>query len=203
MLGSNAYANADDFFWHEGKPPRLTPDWDGYGLHALYRLYRARDGWIFLACPFENEWIALCEALGRRDLLDDARFSTPEARLEHDEALAGELGTVFATREPLEWESVLTTADVACVKAEDRGMYYFYDEDPHVRQNGFITEVETARLGKFWRYSPLLRFSDTEGKAGPGVLRGEHTRPILLELGYTEEQIAGFKDAGVIDWEEL
>ena len=203
MLGSNAYANADDFFWHQGKPARRTPDRDGYGLHALYRLYRARDGWIFLACPFEDEWRALCETIGRRDLLDDTRFCTPETRLEHDEALAGELGAVFATREPLEWESLLTAADVACVKAGDRGMYYFYDQDPHVRENGFITEVETARLGKFWRYSPLLRFSDTEVKAGPGVLKGEHTRPILLELGYTEEQIAGFKDAGVIDWEEL
>ncbi len=202
MLGSNAYANVDDFFRYEGKPPRRIPDADGYGRHALYRLYPARDGWVFLACPFEEEWRALCETVGRQDLLDDPRFSTPEARLEHDEALAVELAGVFAGRAPLEWESLLTAADVACVKAEDRGMYYFYDEDPHVRENGFITQVETARLGSFWRYGPLVRFSHTEGKAGPGVLRGEHTRPILLELGYTEEQIAGFKEAGVIDWEE-
>ena len=202
MLGSNAYANADDFFWYDGKPTRRIPDQDGYGLHALYRLYRARDGWVFLACPFEEEWRALCDVIGRRDLLEDPRFSTPEARLEHDDALAQELETVFATREPLEWENLLTAADVACVKAEDRGMYYFYDEDPHVRENGFTTEVETERLGKFWRYSPLLRFSRTESKAGPGVLKGEHTRSVLLELGYTGEQIDAFKEAGVVDWEE-
>ena len=202
MLGSNAYANVDDFFRYDGKPSRRIPDRNGYGPHALYRLYHASDGWIFLACPFEEEWRALCETIGRQDLLDDPRFSTPEARLEHDEALAGELGSVFAAREPLEWESLLTAADVACVKAEDRGMYYFYDKDPHVRENGFITEVETTRLGRFWRYGPLLRFSHTEGRAGPGVLKGEHTRSILLELGYTDEQIVGFKDAGVIDWEE-
>ena len=38
MISANAYANADDFFWYEGKPERAMPDSDGHGLHALYRL---------------------------------------------------------------------------------------------------------------------------------------------------------------------
>ena len=168
MLGANGYANVNDFFWHEGKAPRQLPDPEGYGLNALYRLYRARKGWVFLACPFEEEWRALCQATGRQDLFEDPRFATSEAREENDAALAEQLEQVFAAREPLEWEKLLTDADVACVHAEDRGMYWFYNEDPHVRENGFLTEVESARLGKFWRYSPLLSFSHTAGRAGPG-----------------------------------
>ena len=202
MLGANAYANADDFFWHMGKPERLLPDSDGYGLTALYRLYPARNGWVFLACPFEEEWRALCQTIGRPELPDDPRFATRGARKENDAALAEELGRVFATKEPLEWEGLLTPADVACVKAEDRGMYYFYNEDVHVRENGFITEVEAPRLGRFWRYSPLLKFSHTQAKAGPGVLKGEHTRSILQELWYSEEEIRDLKERGVVDWEE-
>ena len=202
MLGANAYANVDDFFRHEGKAPRSLPDADGYGLSALYRLYPARTGWVFLACPFEEEWQALAGTIGRPDLLNDRRFTTREDREENDSALAEELARVFATKEPLEWEALLTSADVACVKAEDRGMYYFYNEDEHVRENGFITEVEAARLGKFWRYSPLLSFSRTSGKAGPGVLKGEHTQAILSELGYGEEAIRDLKDRGVVDWEQ-
>ena len=34
----------------------------------------------------------------------------------------------------MHWETLLTAADVACVKAEDRGMYYFFNEDPHVQR---------------------------------------------------------------------
>ena len=109
---------------------------------------------------------------------------------------------MFATREPLDWEKLLTDADVACVKAEDRGMYYFFNEDPHVQENGLLTQVEATRHSKFWRYSPVVGFSETPGRAGPGPLKGEHTRPILRELGYTDEQISDFKERGVVDWEE-
>ena len=202
MLGNNAYANADDFFWHEGKPPRRLPDPQGYGLHALYRLYPARDGWVFLACPFEEEWQALCHALGRPDLLEDPRFATGQAREQNDDALAEELGRVFATREPLEWEKLLTDADVACVKAEDRGTYQFYFHDAHTVENEFLTEVEAPRLGKLLRHSPVVRFSHTAGKAGPGVLKGQHTQAILRELGYSDDDIRDFKERGVADWEE-
>ena len=202
MIAANAYANIDDFYWHDGKQPRPLPDGDGYGLHALYRLYRAKTGWVFLACPFDDEWETLCRALERLDLLDDHRFANAESRATHDGALAEELAALFATEEPTHWERLLTAADVACVKAEDRGMYYFFNEDPHVRENGLLTQVEAPRFGEFWRYSPVVDFSETPGKAGPGPLRGQHTRPILRELGYSDEQIHDFKQRKVVDWEE-
>ena len=201
MLGANAYANADDFYSHEGKPPRRMPDPKGYGLDALYRLYRASDGWVFLACPFDDEWQALCEAVGRPDLLSDPRFADRESRLANDEALSQELGAVLAGRDALEWEALLTSVDVACVKVEDRGMFHFHDEDEHIRANGFTTEVEHGRWGRFWRYSPLVRFSGMEGKAGPGILKGQHTRPILSDLGYDDGAIADLRTNGIVDWD--
>ena len=51
MINANAYLNIDDFYWHEGKQPRPLPDPEGYGLHALYRLYRASDGWVVPRLP--------------------------------------------------------------------------------------------------------------------------------------------------------
>ena len=81
-------------------------------------------------------------------------------------------------------------------------MYFFFNEDAHVRENGMLTQVDAPRYGEFWRYAPVVDFSDTPGSAGPGPLKGQHTRPILRELGYTDEQIHDFKQRKVVDWEE-
>ncbi|MEE8443013.1 MAG: CoA transferase, partial [Dehalococcoidia bacterium] len=143
MIGANAYANADDFFSYEGKPPRAIPDAEGYGLNALYRLYRAGKGWVFLACPFDHEWRSLCRTMGRQDLLEDSRFVTAKARQQHDASLIHELEKVFATRPAQAWEELLTAADIACVQVEDSGMFHFFSEDRHVKENAFTTEIES------------------------------------------------------------
>ena len=206
MIGSNAYVNADDFFDYEGRPARPVIDADGYGTGALFRLYRTTDGWVFLACPFEDEWPRLCSALAQyapmADLLEDSRFITADARKENDDALASELGSIFAGRPALEWERLLTEADVGCVQTEDRGMYHFFAEDEHVAQAGLTVEVSHLKYGEFWRYAPILEFSKMPCVAGGGIVRGQHTFPILRELGYTDEQIVAMRDKRVLDWEE-
>ena len=201
MIAANAYANADDFFSYEGKPDRMIPDSDGYGTHALYRLYEANVGWIFLACPFESEWVDLCNALGRQELLTDPRFLTADSRRENDDALAQELAQIFATRSPSEWEESLTAADVGCVEAQDSGMFFFYGDDPHVAENRFIREVATDRLGDFWRYGPMVNLSRTPSRVGVGPIRGQHTRSILAEVGYADAQIDELYAKGVVDTE--
>jgi crotonobetainyl-CoA:carnitine CoA-transferase CaiB-like acyl-CoA transferase len=202
MIGANAYANADDFFSYEGKPDRLVPDSDGHGLHALYRLYQAQRGWVFLACLFEEEWRTFCQAIDRDDLLKDSRFESSAARLENDDALVEELKKVLADKTPKEWEELLTAVDVACVEVEDSGMFNFYSQDPHVAENGYIQPAEGLRIGSYWRYGPVVNLSRTPTRVGSGPLRGQHTRSILQELGYSEERIDELYQKRVVDSEE-
>jgi len=202
MICANAYANADDFFYYTGKPERLSPDGEGYGLHALYRLYQAKRGWVFLACLFEEEWTKLCQMINAEEMLEDPRFKTEVARKENDDALALELGKVLSTRLPQEWEQMLTSNGVACVEAQDSGMFDFYSQDPHVEENGFIQQVEGFRIGTYWRYGPVVTLSETPTRVGPGPLRGEHTRSLLLELGYTDQRVEELRQMEVVGWEE-
>ena len=203
MIGSNAYVNADHFFDYEGRPPRPTQDADGFGLGALHRLYQSSDGWVFLDCPFEDEWRRMCEALDRPDLLSDPRFADPDARGANDDALISELAKEFSQKTALEWEEIMTSVDVGCVQTEDRGMYHFFSEDLHVEENGLRVYVEHPKFGPMWRYAPILEFSRTSSVAGPGILRGEHTIPILKELGFTESEVHEMRANKALDWEDV
>ncbi|MXX52893.1 MAG: CoA transferase [Dehalococcoidia bacterium] len=203
MIGSNAYVNADHFFDYEGRAPRQTQDVNGYGLNALHRLYESSDGWVFLDCPFEDEWQRMCETLGRSDLLADSRFADADARNANDDELISELAAEFTRKPALEWERTMTSADVGCVQTEDRGMYHFFSEDPHVEENGLRVDVEHPRFGPLWRYAPILDFSHTSCVAGAGILRGQHTIPILKELGYSGAEIHEMRAKKALDWEEV
>ncbi|MEC9278388.1 MAG: CoA transferase, partial [Chloroflexota bacterium] len=122
MIGANATANADDFFDYQGKPARAIPDSDGYGTSALYRIYKADGGWVFLACPMESEWSPLCKALSREDLIGDKRFRSAISRADNDLALIGEFSSVFTEKTPETWEKYLTSQGIGCVRVEDSNM---------------------------------------------------------------------------------
>jgi crotonobetainyl-CoA:carnitine CoA-transferase CaiB-like acyl-CoA transferase len=202
MMVGNAYANFDDFLSYEGKPDRPLVDADLHGLNALYRLYPTAEGWVFLACPREEEWRALCRALDRSDLLDDPRFATGSARCANDAELAALLGAVLCTRPADAWEDLLTRHDVGCVRADRQPAGEFWECDEHVYRNGFVREAEHPRLGTYWRHGPLVTFSDTPERCGAGVLAGQHTNQLLRELGYSADQIAALRASRVIGSEE-
>src|SRR5262249_34890896 len=131
MMNSNVYANSDDAFDYEGKPPRRMPGKAQLGIEATYRLYETAEGWIFIAVQFDSEFAAFCKFIGRRDLLSDPRFATWAARYQDRDVLGSELEKVFKTRSADEWERILTEADLGCVRADRSGYRRFLYEDPH------------------------------------------------------------------------
>ena len=202
MMGANAYANSDDFLTYKGKPERPPVDADLHGLSALYRLYRAASGWVFLGVVTEGEWAAFCEAAGRRDLADDARFATREARREHDEALAEELTRLFAERDAAEWEQLLAPAGVGCVQADADVPGTFFADSPQMATNGFDVRAEHAMWGAHQRWGPQVLLRGTPGSYRAGALAGQHTDTLLAEIGYDTEAIRRLREKRVVTSEQ-
>ena len=61
-LNANAWTNADEYYDHVDRPPIAMPDEEIQGFHALYRLYRCREG-----CLFQDEWETFCRTVERGD----------------------------------------------------------------------------------------------------------------------------------------
>ena len=200
MLNANAWTNADEYYDYANRPPLAMPDEEIHGLHALYRLYRCREGWVFLGCLFQDEWETFCRTVQREDLLADRRFSTREARQANDEALITEISGIFVGRTATEWEELLTKADIGCVRADEALEGEFYADHPHARANTLSVEVEHPYVGKYLRYGGLVEFSLTPGLYRASAQIAQHTRPLLREIGYDDQHIEDLGRRGIVQW---
>ena len=203
MLTANAWANSDYFLEYPGKPPRPRQDPDLYGLEACYRLYPAKQGWVFLAVPSDRDFARFCAAVDRGDLARDARFAGREGRRQHDEALAAEIASLFRQRDADSWEKHLTERSVGCVRADGASVGEFFSRDPHVLANGLAPACEHARFGPMRRWGPLATVDGALPRYGPSPLAGEHTDALLKELGYTAAEITHLRETGVVASEPI
>jgi crotonobetainyl-CoA:carnitine CoA-transferase CaiB-like acyl-CoA transferase len=199
MLCTTAYALSEDAVQYSGRPQRRTADLLLYGISALYRLYEAADGWVFLACPQPREWPLLSAALAEEcTLAADERFRTADDRARDDAALAEVLATVFRRHPAQVWEERLTAHDVACVEVAPGPVARAVVEDAITRDAGFLAEVEHPTFGPHLRLAPLAELSLTPGRPRPACLFAADTRSVLHDIGLSDEEIGTLATEGVI-----
>jgi crotonobetainyl-CoA:carnitine CoA-transferase CaiB-like acyl-CoA transferase len=201
MLTANLYANADDAIDYEGRVPRPVGDAELYGLSAGYRLYRAAEGWIFLAVTDDVEWKRCFDVLGIPEVALDPRFGNDAARAEHDAALRDLLSGAFAGRAATEWEARFVAAGLAGMRADRDTPGAFYSRGTQVLANEFSPLCNHARYGPHRRWGPIVRVNGGLGTYAPGVVAGQHTDEILGELGYGPSEIDKLKQSGVVGGE--
>jgi crotonobetainyl-CoA:carnitine CoA-transferase CaiB-like acyl-CoA transferase len=198
MLGTGTHALLDRVVDYPDRPASPTVDKGGHGYSALYRLYQAGEGWVFLAAPAEREWPALVEALvGEADLAGDERFATAQSRMEHDAALAEVLTGVFSRRPAADWEKFLTAVGVGCVQAAEAEPGVVVQTDPALSAE-YATTAMSPIFEEHLRFGPAVRFSRSATQAKGGCLAGEQTDAILREIGYDDEQIADLRARNIV-----
>jgi crotonobetainyl-CoA:carnitine CoA-transferase CaiB-like acyl-CoA transferase len=197
MLGSATQALISRNTSYRNRPPLSRVDDEFRGLEPLYRLYRAADGWVFLAAPAEQEWPALAAALAGYPQLGDERFATPEGRAAAAGALAAALEAIFATRPKDEWETELTAADVGCVAvAQENAEWRMQDDEFY--QAGYAVDAVSPIFDAHRRPAPLNRFSRSATKADSGCRLGQHTDALLREIGYDDARIASLRERDIV-----
>jgi crotonobetainyl-CoA:carnitine CoA-transferase CaiB-like acyl-CoA transferase len=171
------------------------------GLHALYRLYQAQGGWIQIAALRPEHWPALCQALGRIDLVDDARFSSPESRRTNRGVLEAELEPAFGALTPLQWRRRFDSLGIPSevpVDTQDGDCWLFDDE---LLRLGVVAELNHAVHGRLRQVGQLINFSDTPGvnRLAPPVV-GQDTVELMRWLGYDDDTIHTYREQGIVDY---
>ena len=180
--------SALNYVGREGDPAR--------GQMGLDLIYRTQDGYITAGAVTDAEWLSMCDALERPDLVEDERFRTPGARFrnaaERREITAGEIAK-HASADLIER---LQARQVPCAPILSRMDVL---ENDQVEQNRIIEVHEDPVLGPVRQPRPAARFEAT-----PATIRrmapflGADNADILAELGYGTDEVRKLTDDGVL-----
>ncbi|SQD97586.1 Formyl-CoA transferase [Parafrankia sp. Ea1.12] len=179
-----------------GQAPRISSG-PGDGPNPLVGAYRTKDGRHIQLVFLESDryWAPFCELIGRGDLVADPRFADLRARGENRVACRAELEAAFATRTFEEWKDLLAGIDAPWAPVQS---VLELVDDPQVVANGYVGEVQLDGGGSYRLPTVPVQFDSQPPVPRRAPEHGEHTESVLLELGYTWEEIAALTEAGAI-----
>ena len=166
---------------------------------AMSASFVDRDDRPFVFQLARDQWKEAMTACGFYEQVTAAGFGHLGVAMESDakrEELLALLGRLFATKSRDEWVGKLRDGDI--VSAPINTMLEAA-VDPDVVANGYVTEMDYAAHGKRLKvHGSPWQFSETPARIGVAPGLGEHNGEVLASLGYSEAEIAGFKQRKVI-----
>ncbi|MFM1653780.1 CaiB/BaiF CoA transferase family protein [Brevibacillus sp. B_LB10_24] len=161
-----------------------------------YQAFETQDGYMIIAVPNDLLWRKMCDALGFEQLKDDPKFAKNSSRVANREELIAILTAYTKGKKSSEIMELLQRAGVPSGPIHDLAQTLSH---PQVQAREMIQEVEHPTIGMLKMLGVPVKLSDTPGsvrKAPP--LLGEDTVEVLSTLGYRSEEIATFKEKGII-----
>ena len=153
--------------------------------------------YLFIMVVTTRMWDTLCAAIDRPNLVNDPRFETGPARLEHGDELHAEIAKWTLKRTKQEAMRELGEAGVPCSAVLDTLDLF---TDPHLCERDFIQTVEHPTVGTVKLMRSPLRMSGSEVAMTAAPLLGQHTDDILSEdLGLSGSALEQLRGSGVIE----
>ena len=158
------------------------------------QLFKTADGWIFIMCMTEKFWQELLKVIDAPHIAADPRFATVSLRREHRDELTPLLDTEFERDTTAAWlaklQGLLPAAPV-------------YDmaqalENTFPLANGMIRNTPHPKRPDFRSFANPIRLDGERLPARSGPALGADTDAVLQEIGYSVDDIAGFKSRGIL-----
>ena len=172
------------------------PMGSAHPLNAPYEAFKTTDGWITLGAANQANWLKLLDLITAPELGEDPRFTNNHGRITHRIELAKALAPIIRTRTSADWLSRLEAAGVPAGPVLDVAEMH---RDPQTLAREMVTKAPHTKLGPVKTIGAPVKFSATPGGVTRGApLLGEHTREVLAEYGYCDDEIDALICDGVV-----
>jgi formyl-CoA transferase len=169
------------------------------GGNIYYRVYQTADGFIAVGALSRPLWARVRAATGIKDPREkpDGSFELyPPGWEEEGAKLVAQAEAVFRARTTGEWGKLLEQHGVPS------GPVHFIEElfdHPQVTDNNLVGEVEHPLLGHIRMVGTPFQMSGTPlAIQGPSPVLGADNDAVLREAGYSEAEIATFRESGIV-----
>ncbi|AZG11196.1 CoA transferase [Pigmentiphaga sp. H8] len=174
------------------EPPIGPPVFERYA--SIRRPFPTRDGSLCMMVLTDRQWRAFFAAVGRGEVMDDPRFSRMAARTGNLDALYAIVGEILAARGTDEWVDLLEAADIPVTRIESIESLL---DHAHLRATGFFETADHPTEGRIRSMVRTSTWSATQpAPTRPAPRLGEHSREVLLEAGYAQEEVDAMFAAG-------
>ena len=155
-----------------------------------------KDGYVCIDVETPQQWLNLCDMMGRPELKEDPRFSATMRGVYADEVDAI-LMDYLKTKTQQEVFEEASDWRVPCGIVNNMAQLF---HNPQHRARGFFVSVEHPVLGKMeYPGHPFIMSETPWQQVSHAPLLGEHNREVLIDyLGYSEEELTTMTKEGVI-----
>lgn len=166
-------------------------------VYPYYRVYPTGDGYICIGAlnrTLREKLCAVLEITDEHSAVDLGNIS--DAVYESQKALMRTIELRLRQQPTAHWQERLEAAGVPCGQVNYRANLY---DDPQVQALDMMWHLHNRELGMYKAPGHPIRYSKTPVAAGKGTpVLGENSDALLLELGYSRDQIAELRAGGVV-----
>ena len=183
LLRSALAMQSARFIWAEGEGRDIGRDMRSGGVTGLHP---ARQGFIYLSANTPHFWQALCELIGLPALAADPRYATVRDRATNSHEILPKLNAALQAHTALEWEAIFGEA-VPCAATRSIGEMF---DHPQVIAEEMVATFTHPVAGTYRGFTKAIKFSNTPGPAPfAAPMIGQHSSEVLLQFGYSREEI--------------